>query len=387
MGDSGRSGPVRTVRRPAVVAIVLAFVPLLACDGDPADPGDDVVAGVLDISSTSAAWAGDAAGAAPAPVTIDVTASGGPVGELQVVVHHPAGSPVDWLSAELSAAAPPATLTLTADPGALAWGFYQAAVVVNGTAAAGDPQIVFVELELACAPPAPGSFTVCGTLIDIETGATAGAALDVSVYDAIAFASDPGAATPLTTRSTVTDASRRFHVVDAEVPGLGYALLTAGGQGTTGHVRSGVSRAVVAGGHLTSFVLPTITQTTVDAWTTSAADPFPTGTFADSGAVVSVFSGDGQPASSVEVTVGGSPGSTFYFDPLGTTLSALDPSATVTGESGAALTIRSGFVPYSGQGGEPAGCEWPSDPAAPVPDLIWVLAQVAVDAATGRACG
>jgi hypothetical protein len=86
----------------------------------------------------------------------------------------------------------------------------------------------------------------------------------------------------------------------------------------------------------------------------------------------------GERVEGVQALVNGSPGTSFYFaDAEASTVLEVDPALTATGLNGTALTVSSDLVPYSGQGGEPAGCEWPSKTADAVPGLIWVLRQVA----------
>lgn len=370
-----------TTRKPLwTLPLCLALV--TACDDPPTEPVSDP--GVLNLSGTSVAFEAEAAGASPAAATLDVMAEDGDVGVVAAAVRYPAQAPVDWLSAELSGMTPPLTLTVTADVAALAWGFYQSAVVVSGSQAANEPHIIFVALDLRCPEAAAGTFAVCGTLHDVETGEPLRTALDVRAYDAVAFASNPDAATPLSARSIVADASGRFHVVDAAVPTLGTALITSGAASATDHVLSGTSMPVAGGDRLTDAWLPALRRSTVDAWTSSAAI-YATGTFADSGAVLSVFIGDDGPAAGVEAVVP-SPDTSFYFDAASSAIVDVDPTATHTGADGAALTIRTGLDNHSGQGGEPAGCEWPSALAASVPGLVWVLQQVAVVSGTSFPC-
>lgn len=389
---SGRSGwkraSVEERLRLAALAIASSVILTVACDGD-GPSGTDVAPGTFGLSKSTVNFVADAGGANPAADELSVTASGGPVGAIQAVVQYPDELPSGWLTAQLSGAVPPATLTITADASSLAWGLYQAAVVVSASEATNRSEIVFVSLDLRCPQAAAGKFTVCGTFTDLETDEQVRAALQIVPYDAISFAGGPGAATPLDARSILSDATGRFRVLDGDAPTLGTVLLTVDDAGTADdRARTGTSFEFSGSVRLLDFSLPTTRRSTIQTWTSTAEDPFGGATFADSGAVVSMFIAGGQRTEGVQALVDGSPGTSFYFaDGDASTISEVDPTQTSTGANGAALTIRSDLVPHSGQGGEPAGCEWPSKTADALPGFIWVLRQVAfVTGVPGQAC-
>lgn len=385
---SGRSGwkraSVEGRLRLTALAIALSVIPLVACNDD-GPSGTDVAPGTVTLSKSTVNFVADAGGANPAADELSVTATGGPIGAIQAVVQYPDELPSGWLTAQLSGAVPPATLTFTVDASALAWGTYQAAAVVSASEATNRSQIVFVNLDLRCPPAATGKFTVCGTFTDVETDEEVRAALQVVPYDAISFAGSPGAATPLGARSILSDAGGRYHVLDGDAPNLGTVLLTVDDAGMTDdRARTGTSFAFSGTVRLVDFSLPTTRRSTIQTWTSTAEDPFGGTTFADSGAVVSIFVADGQRAEGVQVL---GEGTSFYFaDSDPSTVLQVDPALTATGVNGAALTTRSDLVPHSGQGGEPAGCEWPSKVADALPGFIWVLRQIAFDPGSGDDC-
>ena len=379
---SGRSGwkraRVEGRLRLATLSIVLGAIAVGACNDD-GPSGTDIAPGTLTLSKSTVNFVADAGGANPASDELSVTATGGSVGAIQAVVQYPNELPSGWLTAQLSGAVPPATLTFTVDASGLAWGLYQAAAVVSASEATNRSEIVFVNLDLRCPQAATGKFTVCGTFTDLETDEQVRAALQVVPYDAISFAGGPGAATPLDARSILSDASGRFHVLDADAPTLGTVLLTVDDAGMTDdRVRTGTSFPFSGSIRLVDLSLATTRRSTIQTWTSTAENPFGGATFADSGAVVSIFMAGGERVEGVQALVNGSPGTSFYFaDAEASTVLEVDPALTATGLNGTALTVSSDLVPYSGQGGEPAGCEWPSKTADAVPGLIWVLRQVA----------
>ena len=105
----------------------------------------------------------------PAPKTVNVTnAGGGTLSGLAVgTITYGAGA-TGWLTAAVSPAAAPATLTLTASNAGLAAGTYTATVPVTASVAGNSPQNVTVTYTLAANPPiialAPTSVSFTDTL-------------------------------------------------------------------------------------------------------------------------------------------------------------------------------------------------------------------------------
>jgi len=91
-------------------------------------------------------------GPAPFPVTLS-NGEAGPLTGLQATVRFPPGQPTGWLLVSLSGASAPAMVTLTANPGSLSAGTYQAEVTVTSPSAANSPRTISVRLVVEQAPP------------------------------------------------------------------------------------------------------------------------------------------------------------------------------------------------------------------------------------------
>jgi len=81
------------------------------------------------------------------------------------------------------------------------------------------------------------------------------------------------------------------------------------------------------------------------------------------------------PAPNVVVTLNNNPipADDYYFSDPGVSRSTLDLTRTKTGPNGAALLINGASPsPYSGTGGEPAGCRWPSALSATIQNVVFV---------------
>lgn len=343
--------------------------------------GDDelptaVVTGNLALSSKSVTFEGDAGSTGPGAANIELTSDGDPVSGLSARIQYAEDSPTGWVDASLDAQTTPATLSVTVSTPTLAWGGYTAAVLVDADDAGNGSQAVLISVRLDCPVASAGSMTVCGRILDTQTGAIAGTSASVVAYDALSYAGDPGGATRLATG--VTDASGRFRFLDVPTPSLGDLLMVvddaAGGSDEL--ALTGRSIPAVAGTRTIGTTIYATTNDTDLAWTTSAGDPFGTGTFGSEGAVLSLFHDGEDPALGVEVTVDGSPAVSQYFSDTDPDLRfTVDAGATATGLNGAALTVGAGTGSYSGSGGEPSGTSWSASTAGDVPGLIWVVPQ------------
>lgn len=366
-----RTGPART--SPAL-CLLAATLLLAGCGDDDLPTG--VVAGDLALSSRSVTFEGDAGSTGPGAVSIEITSDGDPVSGLSARIQYAEDSPTGWVDASLDAEATPATLSVTVSTPTLAWGGYTAAILVDSDDAGNGSQAVLISVQLDCPTPAAGKMTVCGRIRDTETDAIAGTSASVVAYDAVAYAGDPDGATPLATG--VTDASGRFRFLDVPTPSLGDLLMlvddAAGGSDQL--ALTGRSIPAASGTRTIGTDLYATRNDTDLAWTTSAGDPFGTGTFGSEGAVLSLFHDGEDPAQGVQVTVDGSPAASRYFSDTDPDLrSTVDTDATVTGLNGTALTVGAGTGSYSGSGGEPSGMSWSTSMAGDVPGLIWVVPQ------------
>jgi Fibronectin type III domain len=112
------------------------------------------------LSPTTITFAGTQGGGDPGPQTVDVTNSGtGTLDGLAESVSYTAGQPTGWLSANLSRARAPATLTLAATAGVLTAGTYTASVSVTSAVATNSPQTVNVTFTISAPPGAPSDLT------------------------------------------------------------------------------------------------------------------------------------------------------------------------------------------------------------------------------------
>jgi hypothetical protein len=122
-------------------------------------------------------------------------------------------------------------------------------------------------------------------------------------------------------------------------------------------------------------------QTTDTHWTDTAG--LTGATFADRGVYVGLFRESSKPVAGVTITAGGTtaPADDYYFsDATAGSLTTVAPAQSATGTNGAGLMIGdpAHLTQYSGMGGEPVGCKWPSDPGAQPPGMAFVQARLAV---------
>jgi hypothetical protein len=116
----------------------------------------------------------------PAAQTLAITnAGGGSLTGLATAVIYAAGGPTGWLTASLSAPAPPSTLTLSAKTGSLPFGTYTATVHVSATGADNSPRNVQVTFDVRPLPPSLGlspaalSFNAVAGGVDPSPGSVA----------------------------------------------------------------------------------------------------------------------------------------------------------------------------------------------------------------------
>lgn len=248
----------------------------------------------------------------------------------------------------------------------------------------------------ACPTPAAGTQTACGQLYDLATGApftataptgalcTIGATADgpcsvaIQAFDALGFASDPGTTPPLAVGELDIDDCGRFRITDITQPtgpliALGLddaAPASRGPAGTTQPV--GVAFPAAPNTTTTNVEDFIVTSSTTDAWLASGGPSVGVGVY------VAIFrahlTGTANQAG-VTVLQNGAPIPTddFYFTAADSTRVTIDPAASATGPSGAALLINAVITDgYSGSGGLATDCAWTPHPGAQVPGVVFV---------------
>jgi hypothetical protein len=269
------------------------------------------------------------------------------------------------------------------------------------------------DAPFACPATNAGHQTICGQLFDLEDGSkfqAMGAAgtqcttptaegpcsLNIIAYDAVDFATNPAAATPLASDPVYIDDCGRYRLTDIVVPSgpfIGLSIDDAdapdsGPEGSTNTVS--VSVAKQAGSSTANIDGWIASQATTDMWEISGAPPVSGGLFIPIfHEAVATTSRDLQDG--VSVTKSGSPVplQDHYFVATETARQSIDPSATVTGVNGTVLvtgaSINDGVV-YSGTGGGLSSeCQWETHAGSSVPFILSVQAFRPQDV-IGQAC-
>lgn len=273
----------------------------------------------------------------------------------------------------------------------------------EGDAAENDAAAMCADMPDCSAPidcPAPtgmNKVSVCGTIYDTQTteritgAVTAG--LEVRLCDPLGF-NPPGCDPPLGV--VYPDCCGNYQASDVTRPFNGFVAVTTDDlSGSPGdlYTLTVVATAAAAGETVANFNAFATRHETDAMWTTSAG--LTGDSFATRGVYLPIFLDPlathlgpfgGAPVAGVQITQGGSPDAMkdYYFsdaDPL--TRGTIDPLQAVTGTSGAGLWINGTLIQFSGTGGEPAGCTWPSTLAATAPGTVFVQERIA----TGGPCG
>lgn len=268
--------------------------------------------------------------------------------------------------------------------------------------------------DITCKNPDAGKVTVCGQLLDAETGTplesgSTGAKCDlmnptqddgpcslkVEFYDALEFASNPGGAPTLAFDELVVNDCGQFMGHNIPTPGLGFLAIAAddGGANDT-FVFTGSAFPAQAGERRTGFGARLVKNTTDAMWATSAGEPFGAGvTFSDRGVFFPVYLGpDGSgghvPVAGVQITNNGSvfAARDYYFSDTDAKITTVDTSLNATGANGAGLMVDSDLTNHGGTGAEPTGCEWPEDLADALPGVVFANERIAEDTSTGEEC-
>jgi len=235
--------------------------------------------------------------------------------------------------------------------------------------------------ELACPQPIANTNTICGRLINAETGEflkvdggcngtlcsdipaedrTGPCLLEVSFFDALGFAQNPTGTTPLPADEIVINDCGWYRGVNVPTPALGFAGVMLddalgslddwvpsfsgsmdGGGGCGGWLKSDRDDdnerptyeqrvEAVPGDRIQGIDLLAIPTALVEAWTVGAASPFGDQTFAEKGALLVRFHRGGAPVAGVAITrdpAGVVPSDDFYFaDSDPNTLTTVVPS-------------------------------------------------------------
>src|SRR4029079_1581542 len=196
-----------------------------------------------------------------------------------------------------------------------------------------------------CSQPDPDTTTICGRIVDIETGAavqdgdgsdtsacvvddpadTGPCSLELFAYDAIQFTNNPDEAQPLAADEYTIDRCGRYRVVNARVPTAGIiaVALQDNSNGTVDDVvLSGIAARVSEGLRVADRDLYAVRHDTDASWTSTAGAPFGATTFAEKGVAAVIYRHADQPVPGVVITIGGDPvpADDYYFESAETTL-------------------------------------------------------------------
>lgn len=263
--------------------------------------------------------------------------------------------------------------------------------------------------EAPCPQPTAGKNTVCGRLVDAETGdyitmpgdpqgtdcedvpeaeRSGPCAMKVEFYDALGFAQNPTGTAPLNAEEIVVNDCGWFKGTNIPTPALGFLAVSADdadGSGLDKWVLTGVAFPVAPGDRRPEQVTYVVSNDTDDTWTDSGGFPFGTSTsFADKGVFFPIFLLEGEPVAGVKITrdpAGVVANDDYYFsDTNPHTRATVDATQDATGANGAGLMVNSPLVDHGGTGGDlPTGCVWPPDLAKSIPGVVFANERYAVD--------
>jgi hypothetical protein len=238
-------------------------------------------------------------------------------------------------------------------------------------------------------------FTATGaTGMKCATGATTGpCALNITAYDAIAFATDPSTATPLAVADTCIDDMGHYVLKDIAQPpgpfiglGLDDANMAMGPAGQT--VTVGVATKKDPGKSTTNFEHWIVNATTTTSWTSSGGPALSVGYYVPVYRAHCVDTTGSGPGCSGDTSVNQAgvqftrntvtePSNTFYFQAAQTTRTTVDPAATSTGANGTALVNNASIgdsLAYSGTGGltDAVNCKWDTKAGQTLPGVVFI---------------
>jgi hypothetical protein len=255
--------------------------------------------------------------------------------------------------------------------------------------------------SLACPSPTGTNITLCGQLFDLETtekleaggvgngtgtrcegNETSGpCALGMQFYDAIGFVMDPQNAEPLTVGLLYMDDCGRFRAENIPFPDS--TFLGVGIDDITGDevALSGVALAPVQGSTIQGFQAFVMSQETNADWTAQLG--LSGETLEEAGAYVTIFRIGEDPVAGVQFTnaTGGTyPNDDFYFSDTDPELrTMISDTQTETGANGTSILLnRTGLAQYTGMGGIPDSCSFPTAMGAVIPHVIAAQTREAI---------
>ena len=235
---------------------------------------------------------------------------------------------------------------------------------------------------ITCPAPSTGMMTFCGQIADLgDSQPVLAPAVALNAYDAIALVSDPAGAPPLTTDEIVIDACGRFRVKNVQPASAQYIALAVADGGGSAYRTSASVFPTAAGPALTGVPLYAVSIASDAAWTTSAG--LTGATLVDRGVLLGLFLHGATPVGGAKLTISGSTDATddYYFgDASAASRTTIDPAVIATGVDGTSLMIghAQNLAQYSGSGGEPSGCVWPTVLGDQIPGVAFVQPFVAV---------
>jgi hypothetical protein len=269
---------------------------------------------------------------------------------------------------------------------------------------------------LACPAPSAGKQTLCGRMYNFEddelfvgdnaTGqrcmymppaATGPCAVGIRAYDAISFAGNPQAATPLPTADFYMDDCGRFRLTDIDNPpsgfvGLGIDDANPANQGPSGATNIvGIATSSASSGSINNmegFVVPLSTTT---KWQTTGGPGIAMGYYVPvfrqrrtgklTQADVQVF----KVAAPMQVTA-----NDFYFKATDITRESIDNTTpqNKTGANGTALISGASLADtaYLGVGGLPPECKYSPQPGVTLPGVVFISIFRPTEVNAGTAC-
>jgi hypothetical protein len=208
-----------------------------------------------------------------------------------------------------------------------------------------------------CESTGDGTLSVCGVIVDLETGEAVTAPTSIRFYDAVAYANADD--TELQLRSIERGANGTFAAIGIEPTSSGtLAVVVDDRTAATDDYAPTVTVFRAISGQLADVRTAAFRHATDAAWT--AAVGLPSGTFISHEAILETFVFAGEPAAGVTVTENGSTTmATYVFGDASTATHAQIAPGAVTGANGAFVIFDDRPVgTVSGTGGTPPGCGW-----------------------------
>jgi hypothetical protein len=267
---------------------------------------------------------------------------------------------------------------------------------------------------IACPTPTGATkLTICGQIYDFETsakfaegagncdpqnpGTTGPCALQILVFDAIAFGTSPTTAPMLPADSITIDKCGRYRVAGIETGGTGPFIglgFDDGPQGSTPAaggltVTVGVAAPKAEGPVISGFEAFVVKQSTTTLWQNSGGPMLGTFGGTTGGIYAAIFrehkkgigdqlqpENDPAKITKSDVVMGtGASGPAYYFNPTETTRTTIDITKVATGANATVLvtgTKVSDNVVYGGEGGLGQGCLWQKHAAASLPGIVFI---------------